>query len=72
MQGVLQGDAREGDGEVNHAHHYIVDTPNGPTSEGVCKTCGATKRFPNCIEEPFVGDFKARRERMALQKAGVR
>ncbi len=57
---------------MNHAHHYLIAPPNGPTSEGVCKTCGATKKFPNYIDEPFVGDFKARRERRELQKAGVR
>lgn len=69
---VLQGDAREGDGEVNHAHHYIVAPPNGPTSEGVCKECGATRTFPNFVEGSYVADFNARRERMLLQKAGVR
>ena len=57
---------------MNHAHHYIVDTPNGPTSEGVCKACGMTKKFPNYIEEYFVSDYNVRRERRELQKAGVR
>lgn len=57
---------------MNHAHHFIVDTPNGPTSEGVCKECGATKKFPNFIEESFVSDYNARRERRELRKAGVR
>ena len=57
---------------MNHAHHYIVDTPNGPTAEGVCKACGATKKFSNYIEEYFVNDYNVRRERRELQKAGVR
>ena len=57
---------------MNHAHHYIIEMPNGPMSEGVCKVCGNTKKFPNYIEETYVADFNARRERMALQKAGVR
>jgi len=57
---------------MNHAHHYIVDTPNGPTSEGRCKTCGKTKQFSNYIEESFVSDYNVRRERRELQKAGVR
>ena len=30
-----------------HAHHWILDTPNGPTSRGECKHCGATREFPN-------------------------
>jgi hypothetical protein len=57
---------------MNHAHHYIVDTPNGPTSEGRCKICGNVKKFPNYIEESFVSDFNVRRERRELQRAGVR
>ena len=57
---------------MNHAHHYIIDTPNGPTSNAVCKTCGAEKKFPNYCEEYFVSDYNVRRERRELQKAGVR
>lgn len=46
--------------------------PNGPTSNAVCKTCGAERKFPNYIEEPFVADFRARKEARQLQKLGVR
>ena len=28
-------------------HYWIIETPNGPTSKGVCKHCGATKKFDN-------------------------
>lgn len=28
-------------------HHWIINEPDGPTSEGVCKKCGAKKLFPN-------------------------
>jgi hypothetical protein len=72
VQGVLQGDAREGDGEVNHACHWVLPTPEGPYAEGTCKICGNQKKFPNYIEEYFVSDYNARRERRELQKAGVR
>ena len=31
------------------AHHWVIDSPNGPTSSGVCKLCGATQDFVNSI-----------------------
>jgi hypothetical protein len=57
---------------VNHAHRWLIEMPNGPTSNAVCKTCGAEKQFPNYIEESFVMDYNVRRERRELQKLGVR
>ena len=32
-------------------HHWLIDTPNGATSRGVCKRCGAARRFPNAAED---------------------
>jgi len=29
------------------AHHWQIATPNGETSDGVCKYCGATRSFAN-------------------------
>ncbi len=29
------------------AHQWDIETPNGPTSEGVCSMCGETKDFAN-------------------------
>ena len=32
-------------------HHWMIDSPNGPTSNGVCKKCGDTRDdFHNSIE----------------------
>lgn len=28
-------------------HHWIIETPDGETSRGVCKLCGAVKDFEN-------------------------
>jgi hypothetical protein len=28
-------------------HHWMIETPNGETSEGHCKRCGTTKAFLN-------------------------
>lgn len=32
-------------------HHWIIESPRGPSSPGVCKYCGATQEFRNYI--PF-------------------
>jgi len=32
---------------VNSAHHWVIDSPDGPTSLGVCKHCGREKEFNN-------------------------
>ena len=37
---------------VEHAecvHHWIIDPPNGPFSEGVCQLCGEVRDFRNHI-----------------------
>ena len=35
--------------ESNCAHHWAIESPNGPTSVGACKRCGETKEFKNSI-----------------------
>ena len=34
-----------------HSHHWLIDTPCGPTSEGVCRVCGLTRTFRNSQPE---------------------
>ncbi|MBI1885251.1 MAG: hypothetical protein HYS09_02885 [Chloroflexi bacterium] len=29
------------------AHHWLIENPNGETSIGVCKYCGASREFRN-------------------------
>jgi len=29
------------------AHHWMIDTPNGESSEGHCKRCGKSRAFLN-------------------------
>lgn len=31
------------------AHYWVIDSPDGPVSRGVCKHCGAAKEFHNSI-----------------------
>jgi len=32
-------------------HRWVIETPHGATSRGVCKRCGVAKRFPNAAED---------------------
>jgi hypothetical protein len=35
----------------NCRHHWIIDSPQGATSKGVCKLCGAKRDFPNSAQD---------------------
>ncbi len=37
-------------------HHWIIESPNGPTSKGVCKYCGAEREFSNYWADLFWED----------------
>ena len=37
--------------QTDCVHHWKIDAPAGPTSRGVCKICGAERRFPNSEPE---------------------
>ncbi len=39
-------------------HRWVIDTPHGATSRGLCKRCGTTKRFPNAPEDILTGKGK--------------
>ena len=32
-------------------HYWLIDSPNGPTSRGICKLCGEEKDFNNSMPE---------------------
>ena len=48
-------------GIPSHPHHFIVDTPNGPISRGVCKICLEVKDHYN--SGAVVWDKKSVKER---------
>ncbi len=43
-QAVLNIDPSEGD---PCAHHWLIESPDGETSRGVCRICGASRQFAN-------------------------
>jgi hypothetical protein len=38
---------------IECCHHWIIDSPHGPISQGLCKNCGAEKEFLNYRPEFF-------------------
>lgn len=32
-------------------HHWVIQSPNGVTSRGVCKNCGTGRDFPNAAAD---------------------
>ncbi len=40
-------------------HHWVIERPAGPTSEGVCQKCGETKQFSNSAEVGSIWAAKA-------------
>lgn len=39
------------DQSLECAHHWVIDSPSGPTSRGVCKQCGAEGEFKNSLPD---------------------
>ena len=38
--------------KVGCAHYWIIESPQGPISRGVCKYCGAISEFSNYVPYP--------------------
>ena len=36
---------------IDCVHHWVIESPNGPVSQGVCKLCGLGSEFRNSIQE---------------------
>jgi len=37
--------------ESECCHYWLIDSPNGPASRGICKFCGEEKDFYNSVPE---------------------
>tara|TARA_Y100000590_G_scaffold465710_1_gene638799 strand:+ start:1799 stop:2023 length:225 start_codon:yes stop_codon:yes gene_type:complete len=50
-QEVRDGDTSlEVEAAADHGHHWLIESPNGPTSVGTCKVCGLIREFKNSIQ----------------------
>jgi len=43
----LKAEPRNPKEKAKCKHYWIIESPKGPTSRGVCKYCGAKKEFSN-------------------------
>lgn len=37
--------------ETQCRHHWVIEAPQGATSHGVCKRCGAQREFSNSVSD---------------------
>ena len=44
-------EVQESDAQDKCCHYWKIETPNGPTSKGVCRICGEEKEFSNSPPE---------------------
>ena len=56
MRGESMSDEKELTGLKEHEvqgecrHHWIIDSPAGPVSKGLCRLCGEERLFQNYLE----------------------
>lgn len=41
-------------------HYWVIESPAGPTSEGICKKCGTRRMFFNHVDPEKVIDKRSR------------
>ncbi len=34
-------------------HHWVIDSPAGPVSNGICRLCGEVREFRNSLEDSY-------------------
>jgi hypothetical protein len=52
--------------EVQCRHHWVIESPHGATSRGVCKHCGSEREFRNSASDTlWEGDPMASVSKMA-------
>ena len=43
-------------------HHWVIETPHGSQSSGVCRKCNEIRYFGNVLEDVVRDDLKAKLE----------
>jgi hypothetical protein len=56
MARIANNIAEKPEAKVECSHHWIIESPKGPTSGGVCKYCGAEREFLNYWSDFFWED----------------
>lgn len=61
---VVVSEAPKQEEEASCTHHWVIDSPTGPTSVGVCKHCGTKREFTNfAFYSPWEDEVKLGMER---------
>ena len=69
MRNKVEDITEDGSVVEDECHHYwLIDSAEGPTSNGVCKFCGAEKEFSNSFQDFVVLKRPAR----VLELAGTK
>ena len=56
----------------DHPHNWAIAIPNGPTSTGICRTCGEQREFKNSLVPPnLYPPRKSMATLMAIRKAAA-
>lgn len=56
--------------ETGCCHYWLIDSPDGPTSRGVCRFCGAEKYFHNTPPEFLLSQRDDRESESTDNKPG--
>ncbi|MEX2226741.1 MAG: hypothetical protein WEB52_09865 [Dehalococcoidia bacterium] len=48
---AVQETQETGEVQAVCVHRWVIESPNGATSHGTCRNCGAEKEFPNSAED---------------------
>ena len=52
-------------------HHWIIESPTGPVSQGICRRCDAVKEFKNYIETAPWGEESSSQTSSKLANAAI-
>ena len=47
------------------AHHWVIESPGGPTSRAMCKRCGSVTEFSNYVPHQLPSDRRFKRSEMS-------
>jgi hypothetical protein len=47
------------------AHHWVIESPGGPTSRAMCKRCGSVTEFSNYVHHQLPSDRRLKRSEMS-------
>ena len=72
MVGKEESLTEKPEAEVKCRHYWLIESPQGPTSKGVCLLCGAEREFYNYWRDSFwEGDVSTIFELPTLPDTGL-